>query len=399
MLQESLRAWSDARAYQGRALKDKPITFYADNAASYDHYERVIYGLTIAYNRRVCYLTSDADDPLLDTPYPNLQVYYIGRGKICENVFAKMCTGVLVTTKPGLETRDLTRSKSHPVHYVYMFHSLLSTHMAYREDDFDHYDTILCAGPHQMAELKIGAQLRDRKPPRLIEHGYGKIDAMLERRRATQDPVPGRQHHVLIATGAGPNGLLELHGAEIVRQLLKSGFRVTVRPHPSVLRTSPQTLKALHREFDSAPHFAVYPDPRGFLTLVNADVLISDGSAIAFDFALGMEKPVLTFDMPRRVSNPNCTRYPRHPIESALRERIGIVMPPARMRDLPDRVAQLCSTAPRYREALAQLRTELMFNPGISGSVGATAIESLSIGVDPERALSEALEQLRANAL
>ena len=55
---------------------------------------------------------------------------------------------MLVTQLLDLTIKDLKRSV-HPVHYVYMFHSLISTHMADHENSFDHYDTILCAGPHQ----------------------------------------------------------------------------------------------------------------------------------------------------------------------------------------------------------------------------------------------------------
>ena len=41
-----------------------------------------------------------------------------------------------------------------PVTYAFMFHSLISVHMADHEDSYDHYDAILCAGPHQMREVR-----------------------------------------------------------------------------------------------------------------------------------------------------------------------------------------------------------------------------------------------------
>ena len=52
-----------------------------------------------------------------------------------------------------LQNKDLKRSV-HPVHYVFMFHSLVSSHMADHDDSLDHYDTILCAGPHHEREIR-----------------------------------------------------------------------------------------------------------------------------------------------------------------------------------------------------------------------------------------------------
>ena len=42
-----------------------------------------------------------------------------------------------------LESIPNKKSKN-KVHYVYIQHSLVSLHMAYREGAFDHYDYILC---------------------------------------------------------------------------------------------------------------------------------------------------------------------------------------------------------------------------------------------------------------
>jgi len=60
---------------------------------------------------------------------------------------------------------DLKRS-IHPVHYIYMFHSLISTHMADHENSFDNYDTILCAGPHQAREIRRREEMKGLKPKR-----------------------------------------------------------------------------------------------------------------------------------------------------------------------------------------------------------------------------------------
>ena len=65
---------------------------------------------------------------------------------------------LLLTQLLDLDNFDLKRSV-HPVHYVYMFHSLISTHMADHANSYDHYDTILCAGPHQAREIRRREEL------------------------------------------------------------------------------------------------------------------------------------------------------------------------------------------------------------------------------------------------
>ena len=60
----------------------------------------------------------------------------------------------MIMTMPDLETFHIKRSKSHPVHYIYMFHSMVSTHLVYRKSAFDNYDTIFCVGEHHLDEIQ-----------------------------------------------------------------------------------------------------------------------------------------------------------------------------------------------------------------------------------------------------
>ena len=43
---------------------------------------------------------------------------------------------------PDLETYHIKRSKIHPVHYIYIFHSIFSVHSYLRKGAVDNYDTI-----------------------------------------------------------------------------------------------------------------------------------------------------------------------------------------------------------------------------------------------------------------
>ena len=66
-----------------------------------------------------------------------------------------------IMTMPDLNQYQVKRSK-YPVHYIYIQHSLVSLHMVCRKGAFDNYDTICCAGPHHVREI------------RAVEKKYGK---------------------------------------------------------------------------------------------------------------------------------------------------------------------------------------------------------------------------------
>src|SRR5207248_9533577 len=130
----------------------------------------------------VCYVTSAHADPVLTSPPPGIRPFCIGSGLILPIFFQSLQTKLLVTTVPDLDQFHVKRSL-YPVHYVYLFHSINSTHMTYRRGAFDAYDTVFCVGPHHLKEIRRAEEIYNLKPKTLVEHGYGRLDAILERQR------------------------------------------------------------------------------------------------------------------------------------------------------------------------------------------------------------------------
>ena len=81
-------------------------------------------------------------------------------------------------TLPDLGNLWLKRSV-HPVEYVYVFHSMNSTHTSYRRGAFDNFDTILCVGPHHVDEIRKAEEVYGLPAKRLVEHGSTKLDRLL----------------------------------------------------------------------------------------------------------------------------------------------------------------------------------------------------------------------------
>jgi len=137
-------------------------------------------------------------------------------------------------TMTDLGTYHLKRSV-HDVHYVYVFHSLLSTHRAYRANAFDSYDSILCATPYHVAELQKAATIRDIRPQILHNTGYCRLDNLISKSSTLPTSTSGFPR-VLVAPTWGSSSLIEFGIDRIIRNLLDSSIQVVLRFHPMSVR-------------------------------------------------------------------------------------------------------------------------------------------------------------------
>ena len=89
----------------------------------------------------------------------------------------KMDADIVVTTQEDLDNYYIKRSYVRPdVEYVFTFHHMTSTHLTAMKHSYDHYDTLLCVGPHQVKELRRAEQLYKLPEKNLVECGYHLLD-------------------------------------------------------------------------------------------------------------------------------------------------------------------------------------------------------------------------------
>jgi CDP-Glycerol:Poly(glycerophosphate) glycerophosphotransferase len=355
----------------------RAITFYAEDGDSWPHFEPIVRELVGPLGRDLCYLTSSKDDPVLELEDPHIHAFEIGEGFKRTYLFQTLEVGVLVATVPQLGIPLLPRSKRAAAlgtDYVYVFHSMASTHMIYEPDGFDHYDTVCCVGPYMVDEIRKREALHGLDVKQLVEHGYGRLDAILDANasagtRAVCDPPV-----VLIAPSWGPQCLLETCGREVVQVLLDSGAEVILRPHPMTNRKSPDVVPALVKEFSSHPRFAHDADLVSQASLHRSDLMVSDWSGAALEYAFGLERPVLFVDVPRKVNNPDYPELGIEPFEATVREEIGRLVAPDRLDRIPALVADLVADRDAFVDGIRATRDKNVFNVGHSGPVAAELI-------------------------
>jgi hypothetical protein len=353
------------------------IVFYAESGNYYVSFEAMIDHLSGEAERTVAYVTSDPADPVLSTDNPRILPFYIN--KLVTLFFTSVKARVFVMTIPDLNVYHLKRS-SNPVHYVYVFHSLVSTHMMYRASAFDHYDSILCVGPHQVAEIRKREADENLPAKTLVEGGYYRLERVYQRYQAycaEQESGADRPIEVLIAPSWGENHVLESCGMALVDVLLKAGYRVTVRPHPETVKSQPELLDGYDKAYGSNERFELERNVRSDASMLRSDLLISDLSGIVLEYALGTERPVLFVDVPHKVKNPAYESFGMEPIELQLRKRLGVMLAPEDIAQAAEAVEALVQRKDAYQAELAAIRGEVAYAFGQSGQVGAEHILSL----------------------
>lgn len=377
------KEWSELARFQALPESLRAIVFYAEGPADWAHLSPIVDALTRVKDQKVCYLTSDPNDPILGengkSPAANpdgILPFYIGSGGPRTAAFNTMKAGAFVMTTPDLETFHLKRSKG-VGHYFYVFHSMASTQMVYRKGAFDAYDTIFCVGPHHMDEIRKTEAVYGLKAKRLEKHGYGRLDLLLEARGPLEvaPPAVGESLKVLVAPSWGESSILEHCRDEVLDRLLQAGFEVTLRLHPMTQRYFPKMPAELTSKYKKyASHFRVETDMRARESLLKSHLMISEWSGAALEYGFSLERPVLFIDTPPKTNNPEFEKIGAPRLEVFIREEIGAVVSPNNLSTLVETVKKLAEDGEDYRAKIKAAREKWVYNIGTSGEVAARSI-------------------------
>jgi CDP-Glycerol:Poly(glycerophosphate) glycerophosphotransferase len=365
--------WISYRRFQKLPPPERRIVFYSESDQDWHHLQPLIDFLTEKLSRTVCHVTSERASALPSVPRAGLHTFRIRSGVVLTWFFQMLKADVMVLTMLDLQNFHLKRS-THPVHYIYVFHSMGSTHMVDHENSYDHYDSLFCVGPHHVAEIRRREALRGLPPKHLFAHGYGRLERLVEAGAAAAPRDPSEPTTVLLAPTWGDHSILHVCGEALIAALLSAGLRVILRPHYQTAVLAPRLIQGLVARFGKDPRFRHVDRMADTASLLESDLLICDWSAMAIEYALGLGKPVLFVDVPPRVRNPKYAELGLEPMEMRIRRELGTILPLDRLPDAPRFVAELLRGAPAFRDRMAALREEWTFNFGRSVEVGAREI-------------------------
>ena len=245
--------------------------------------------------KEIWYLTASPDDPALSTEYKFVHTEFIGEGNKAISRMNLIKADIVLSTTPSLDVFQWKRSKS-VKYYVHLPH-MANDITTYKMFGLDFYDAVLLSGQYQIDEIRRLEKMREIPAKDLKLAGIPYMDKMLERlentnRRETdkKDPV------VLLAPSWGNNGILTAYGAPFIENLLKTGYRIIIRPHPQSFTSEKELMDDLMAKFPDSDKIRWNRDPDNFDVLNEADILISDFSGVVFDFSLVFNKPIIYTD-------------------------------------------------------------------------------------------------------
>lgn len=387
-----LKAWSGWRQYRKLPWDWRNIVMYSESGQDWHYFAPLIEVLNGRLQRKVTYVTSDATDPGLGREHPLYRAICLPEGFFLTLHFNMQQADVVVLTMMDLENLQLKKSIN-PVHYVYLFHALGSTHMVDHANSYDAYDSLFCVGPHHVQELRRREEMQGMEPRNLFEYGHPRLEELLEAgreyERTIQAPSPDEPPVVLIAPTWGEQSIFNACGEQLTGILLDAGYRVIVRPHYQTVKLTPGVIERLKTRFGGHERIEFQDRMAESDTLFRSDVLICDWSAMSIEYALGLEKPVLFIDLPRRVRNPDWRGLGIEPLEASFREHAGDIVSPDDLGHAPGKIAALIERKDAIRQKMRMMRSELVFNIGQSVDLGAREIARLAGEKARERAARE----------
>jgi len=365
--------WGELKRFEKLSDQERSIVFYAENKASMNHFKRLISELTETMNLNICYVTSVNDDPMLLSKNPKIKSFYIGDGTVRTKFFLTLKARILIMDMPDLEKFHIKRSKMYPVHYVYVFHSMFSVHSYLREGAIDDYDTIFCVGEHHVKEIRETEKVYKLKPKELVLYGFPRLDTLIQQRQnITQDNSKSKEL-ILITPSYGENNLLEVCGVELINILLKSNFKVLLRPHFKILKESKELIKIINEKFGKNSDFILEKGIIPSELFQSSTCMISDWSGISLEYAFTFERPVIFIDVPKKILNYNSEKISLEPIEISIRHKVGHVVHPTKIEEIPNLITSLNKNDKKIKE----IRSKTVYNIGKSAIIGAEYIQQL----------------------
>ena len=362
------------------SIRNKHVVFYSEKSGFWKYLKDIAEELLKRSNVRIHYVTNDPNDQIFEyaKKEPRILPYYIGPQKIIP-LMMKMDADIVVMTTPDLDTFHIKRSYIRKdIEYIYTPHDPMSIHMGLREGSMDHFDTIFCVGPQQMEELRNIEEVYGLSAKTLIPCGYCLLDDMIEDWEQREKKPSDGTKRILIAPSWNEDNILDSCADELIRNLLKDGRKITVRPHPEYVKRFGPKMNALMDRWkeQTGEHLVFETDFTSNESLYEADVLITDWSAIAYEYSYTTGKPTLFINTKMKVLNPNWERIGITPLRISLRNAIGRSLDKDQLDRAEEVIAEMESHPEEWKEKIFRVREKNIFNLGAAGKTAAEYIIS-----------------------
>ena len=324
----------------------------------------------------VHYITSDPEDRVFELEKENnhLKAYYIGEKRLI-TLMMKMDADIVIMTMPDLENFHIKRSYVRDdIEYIYIPHGMDSLNLTMRTGSMNHYDTVFCVGKHQKEEIEKTEKVYNLPRKKLIEWGYSLLDDMKENYNAVSEK--NKDITILIAPSWQQDNIVDTCLEEILDSLKNRPYHIIVRPHPQHIKLKRELIEALKNKYKEEKNIEIQTDFSSNSTVFEADIMLTDWSGIAYEYAYTTEKPVLFINTPMKIMNPEYQKIDTVPLNILLREEIGCSLNLDEINKVPEKIDELLKMQLSYKSRIHSFVEEYVYNLGNSAEIGAQYIIS-----------------------
>lgn len=384
---ESRREAADYKRFL--SIEGKHIAFYSEGSGFWKYYKGTVEWLLSNSDARIHYITKDPNDQVFEIAKnePRLLPYYISEQKLI-TLMMKMDVDVMVLSTPELDNYYLKRSRvRNDVTYVFIPHHMSSMHLvAGSKQAYDHFDSILCVGPHQVNELRRMEQLYGLPERELVEVGYSLLDDEVADYQSSRWE-PNKRPTVLIAPSWNDDNILDLCIDDLLAALLGRGWRVIVRPHPEYTKRYRPRWDALKSRYAglSDEELVFEDDFASNASILTSDCIITDWSSVAMEFSFTTLKPSLYVDTPMKVANPDWEEVGIVPLDISIRNEIGRSVSPDDLSSVTGIVEDMLGNSDAWVDTIREARSRHVFNLGTGAEAAGEYLLGLLLRKQEER--------------
>lgn len=356
---EFIRSFKEIKKFKNLNKEYKNIVFYSEDN-NYSFFFKEIIDELLNRGRKVSLITSDKKDIFLDYKNKNIKVFNISNFFLLQYFFSNIeCKNFILTT-PDLGSGILNKSPF-TKKYIYIFHSLISTTVAYKKNAFKNYDIFFCPSKLHLHELtKYFDNLK--KNVDLLKIGYPKINELKNFKPSNID----KKNKILIAPTWGADGVINKKEIiDLIKKLLLERYKVIFRPHPMSFQKDKISIEKILKQFREDVNFYLSNEKNNLEVFYNCECLITDWSGAAMEFSLAFKKPSIFLNTDQRIRNKEIKKG--NPIlsetfENICRDKLGIILNASEYESVVTKLNDIKNNPNIYLENIKKFEQEYLFN-------------------------------------
>ena len=360
-------------------INKKDIVIFSEGKMHWNTFKSIVEKL-LEKQQHFCYYTMDIEDPCLMIANRLMDNRFIGDGTGAYAKIGNLSANLVLSTTPNIGTKGYPIPRSKKINkLIYVSHGF--DDMAFlQRGSLDNYDVVLLMGDIEEPNIRKLEELRNLPKKELIPAGLPYMDELLkkakfsiftaeEEKEKASSVFNNDSVTVLLAPSWGEKGFLKVYGAGFIEKLARKNFAIIIRPHPYSFKVEKKLVQVIQEKLKHFKNIKWDFNSDGSQSFCEADILISDYSAVRLDFAFVYQKPFIT--IPISFSEETLQDFEIADLGSSWIEEhideIGYTLKEGEIDSLDSIIIKVLSE--KSRKSILEFRNQHVYNLGISGEV------------------------------